>query len=106
MSDEHITRRTLADRRPGKMDWDRLRGLSDAEIEANAADDPDNPPWTEAELAAAELTVPMEAPKEPVSIRLDPEVLEYFKRDGRGYQSRISAVLRAYVRSRKLGRPR
>ena len=33
-------------------------------------------------------------PKRPVSIRLDPEVLAHFRRSGRGWQSRINAVLR------------
>ena len=33
-------------------------------------------------------------PKEPVSLRLDPDVLAHFRRSGRGWQSRINAVLR------------
>lgn len=33
-------------------------------------------------------------PKEPVSLRLDPDVLTHFRRSGRGWQSRINAVLR------------
>lgn len=99
MSEQHITRRTLADRRRGETDWNRVRQMKEDEIEANAAADLNNPPWTEAELRAAELILPNEEPKVPVSIRLDAEVLDYFKQAGRGYQSRISAVLLAYVRS-------
>jgi uncharacterized protein (DUF4415 family) len=34
------------------------------------------------------------APKEPISLRLDPDVLAHFRRSGRGWQSRINAVLR------------
>jgi uncharacterized protein (DUF4415 family) len=34
------------------------------------------------------------APKKPVSLRLDPDVLAHFRRSGRGWQSRINAVLR------------
>ena len=33
-------------------------------------------------------------PKHPVSLRLDPDVLAHFRRSGRGWQSRINAVLR------------
>ncbi len=33
-------------------------------------------------------------PKRPVSLRLDPDVLAHFRRNGRGWQSRINAVLR------------
>ncbi len=40
--------------------------------------------------------------KERLTIRLDNDVLDYFKRRGRGYQSRINAVLRAYVRAQLL----
>ena len=35
--------------------------------------------------------------KIPLSIRLDEDVIKYFKNDGAGYQSRINAVLKAYV---------
>jgi uncharacterized protein (DUF4415 family) len=33
-------------------------------------------------------------PKRPISLRLDPDVLAHFRRSGRGWQSRINAVLR------------
>jgi uncharacterized protein (DUF4415 family) len=36
----------------------------------------------------------------PVLMRLDSEILDYFKQQGSGYQGRINAVLLAYVRSR------
>jgi uncharacterized protein (DUF4415 family) len=35
--------------------------------------------------------------KEIVTLRLDPDILAWFRRDGRGYQTRINAVLRAFV---------
>jgi uncharacterized protein (DUF4415 family) len=34
------------------------------------------------------------APKQAISLRLDPDVLAHFRRSGRGWQSRINAVLR------------
>ncbi len=37
--------------------------------------------------------------KVPVSIRLSPEVVEYFKATGKGWQSRIGTVLQDYVAS-------
>ena len=36
--------------------------------------------------------------KQQISIRLDKEIVEYFKTAGKGYQSKINAVLREYVR--------
>jgi uncharacterized protein (DUF4415 family) len=47
----------------------------------------------------AEIRLPRK--KHQVSMRLDAEVLDWFKRQGQGYQTRINAVLRAYVRARK-----
>ena len=39
--------------------------------------------------------------KERISIRLSPEVTEYFRATGKGWQSRIDETLRAYVASHK-----
>jgi uncharacterized protein (DUF4415 family) len=39
-------------------------------------------------------------PKTPVSMRLDEDIVKWFRARGRGYQTRINAVLRAYVESR------
>lgn len=78
-----------------------FRALSDAEIERRAADDPDAgaiPPdfWHGASLVEPEN-------KEQVTLRLDPDVLRYFRGLGRGYQSRMNAVLKSYMRAQKAG---
>lgn len=41
--------------------------------------------------------IAMPQPKVQVTIRLDPDVLEWFKSQGKGYQTRINAILRAYM---------
>lgn len=99
MSDKHITKRTLENRRKGRTDWDRVDSLAEEQIEANAASDEENGLWTEEQLAAARLVLPEDRTKVPVYIRLDPEVVAYFREQGPGYQTRINAVLRGYVRS-------
>jgi uncharacterized protein (DUF4415 family) len=38
------------------------------------------------------------SPKHPISLRLDPDMLAHFRRSGRGWQSRINAVLRKAAR--------
>jgi uncharacterized protein (DUF4415 family) len=43
--------------------------------------------------------------KEMVTLRLDPDVLAWFRKAGRGYQTRINAVLRAFVEAQE-PRPR
>ncbi|HEX2187946.1 MAG TPA: BrnA antitoxin family protein [Longimicrobiaceae bacterium] len=101
MSEERIVRRTLETPHRGRTDWARVDGMSEEQVEAAALADADNPPWTEEELMNARLVMPEDRGKVPISIRLDGEVVDYFKAQGRGYQSRINAVLRAYVRSQR-----
>ncbi len=36
-----------------------------------------------------------------ITLRLDPDVQKFFRRQGRGYQSTINAVLRKYREARK-----
>jgi uncharacterized protein (DUF4415 family) len=73
----------------------------DAEIEAAIVSDPD---WAEIEpidWSKAEVVTPPK--KLAISIRLDEDLILFFKAEGPGYQRRINAVLRTYVKER-LGR--
>lgn len=74
-----------------------LKRLSNEEVERRVTEDPDAMPFDEAFWATAELV----RPKIPVSIRLDPEIIAYFKAAGPGYQSRINAVLANYVQAKQ-----
>jgi uncharacterized protein (DUF4415 family) len=98
MSEERIVRFTR-DEIPedGGTDWERLRAMTEEEIEQNALEDPDNPPLTEDEIARLELVLPEDRVKVPVYIRLDPDVLDFFKSGGPGYQTRINAALRQHM---------
>ena len=49
----------------------------------------------------ASITFPSIEGKEPIKLRIDRDVLAFFKSQGKGYQTRINAVLRAYVETRK-----
>jgi len=40
-------------------------------------------------------------PKKQITLRIDPDVLTFFRKHGRGYQSTINAVLRKYMEARK-----
>ena len=72
--------------------------------------DPDNPAWTEEMLGEPVLKRgrgPQATPtKVLTSIRLDADVLEFFKSQGGGYQSRINDALRKEVNRNLTGRPR
>lgn len=71
--------------------------MTDAEAEANARSDPDNPPTTAAFWKNATVSIP--APKHLTAIRIDSDVLAWFKAQGKGYQTRMNAVLRAYMKA-------
>lgn len=72
--------------------------------------DPDNPAWTEDMLGTPVLKRgrgPQAAPtKVLTSVRLDADILEFFKSTGAGYQSRINAALRLEVERNLASRPR
>ena len=84
--------------RPGKTDWPRVEKLTDAEIEKAMRADADWADLVDIDWAEAEVVVPPR--KKAISIRIDEDVLAFFKRPGSGYQKRINAVLRGYVRHR------
>jgi uncharacterized protein (DUF4415 family) len=72
---------------------------SDAAINAAIANDPDWAGIEAIDWTAAEVVVP--AKKQAISIRLDEDLIGFFKAEGPGYQRRINAVLRSYVKQRQ-----
>jgi uncharacterized protein (DUF4415 family) len=42
-------------------------------------------------------------PKKNITLRIDPEIIEWFRAKGKGYQTRMNAVLRAYVEFHRKG---
>ena len=79
-----------------KSMWDNVKEMSDAQAEANALADPDNPPTDAMFWADADMQEP-DTRKIPIHIRVAPDVLEFFKKSGPGYQTRINRVLEQYV---------
>ena len=73
-----------------KTDWDKLENMSDQDIDYS-----DIPPLDKDFFKKSELRMPKTKPL--ISIRLDSDVLEWFKSQGAGYQTRINAVLRMYM---------
>jgi uncharacterized protein (DUF4415 family) len=79
-----------------EADWATVDATTREEIEGQA--EVDDGPLPEGWEDTVVLGVP--GPKRGVYLRLDPDVLDWFKAHGRGYQTRINAVLRAFVRAR------
>jgi uncharacterized protein (DUF4415 family) len=95
MKEENITVVSRDDRRRGKTDWERLDKLTDAEIEAAMARDPEWADFKDIDWSEAVLVIPPKT--KAISIRIDEDVLDFFKNQGSGYQRRMNAVLRSYV---------
>jgi len=76
-----------------------FRAMSEEEAERRAAADPDagviSPGFWE------KATVRLPQSKQQITLRLDPDVIGWFKRTGKGYQSRMGAVLRSYVEAKR-----
>ncbi len=100
MSAKPIVTRTRSDRRRGKTDWAHVDALSDRKMKKAVRSDPDAAPILDRKwFANAALVMP--EPKVPVSLRIDREVVEWFKSHGARYQSRMNAVLKAYMEAHR-----
>ena len=72
-----------------KTDWARLKKMKDNEIDYS-----DNPEIDETFFREAVL---WHAPKKQITLRIDPDVLGFFRDTGRGYQTVMNGVLRRYM---------
>lgn len=84
-----------------RTDWAKVDATTAGEIDRHAAEDDSLLPegWEDTAI------VGLPTRKEHINIRIDADVLRWFKNAGRGYQTRINNVLRAFVESRKRHRP-
>ena len=76
-----------------RTDWERLAKLDDADIDTS-----DIPELDENFFRRAELRVSV---KQAVTIRLDADVVEWFKGQGAGYQTRINQLLQQYMQAQQ-----
>jgi uncharacterized protein (DUF4415 family) len=85
--------------RKSRTDLSRVRQL----IDANMVKDGDAPEWTPAMFARAVARKGLKpVPKKVLlSLRIDADVIEWFKSQGAGYQSRMTALLRAFMEAHK-----
>ena len=51
------------------------------------------------------VTLPLTEPKEQIALRVDRDVLEFFRQQGKGYQTRMNAVLRAFMEAKRKEKP-
>ena len=85
--------------RKSKTDIKRLKSMKETDIVI----DTDAPSWTPEMFARAIVRKGLKPVprKSLLSLRIDSDVLEWFRAKGRGYQSRMNALLRAYMEAHK-----
>jgi uncharacterized protein (DUF4415 family) len=81
-----------------RTDWRKANAVVGKKLEASIKSDPDEPA-TEPDWTQAVAGLP--APKDHINIRIDHDVLQWFKSSGKGYQTLMNNVLRAFVNSRQ-----
>ena len=86
----NVSERPVA--KPSTTDWAKVDALKDEEQDYSGNPQVDDSFWAEAVLLPG---------KQQVTLRLDRDVLRYFKSRGKGYQTAINAVLRRYVEAQK-----
>ena len=92
MNKKSISRKSLTD-------WQRLEFMRDEDSDLSDCSE------VTPELFAKEIVkrggIPVAKNKAQITLRIDSEVLEWFKSQGRGYQTQINSLLRAYMEARK-----
>jgi uncharacterized protein (DUF4415 family) len=81
-----------------RTDWAQVKAMPQEEVE-RLADEEDGPlpeGWENTIVIGG-----LPPHKRDIHIRLDADVVDWFRAQGRGYQTRINAVLRAFVEARR-----
>ena len=78
-------------------DWERVRGMTEDEVEAAAASDPDNPPWTEEDFRRARAVRAGSAQKPVIWVHVDQDVQEWVHQRRGDTDQLINDLLRAVM---------
>lgn len=84
--------KTISNPSASRTDWKRLNAMKDRDIDMS-----DIPLLTDEFWKNARTVMPRK--KKSIALRVDEDVLAWFKNQGKGYQSRMRAVLRFYMQS-------
>ena len=82
--------KTVSKRR--RTGWAKQEKMTDHEIDYSDIPATDAKFWEKAQVVLPPV-------KTHLSLRLDEDIVEWFKRQGAGYQTKINAVLRSYVQA-------
>jgi uncharacterized protein (DUF4415 family) len=79
-------------KKTSKTDWVKIKSMKDKDIDFSDIPELADDFFKEAVLWPGK--------KKQITIRLDPDLVDFYKKSGRGYQSRINNVLRRYMEIR------
>jgi uncharacterized protein (DUF4415 family) len=77
-----------------RTDWSRFNAMQDKDIDCSDIPELDETFWKNAVLVQPEN-------KERLTVRFDADMVEWFKNQGRGYQTRMNMVLRSFYEAHK-----
>lgn len=83
-------------KRQSRTDWARIDAMRDEDIDFSDIPEMGHDFFKNAII--------WPGPKKQITLRIDPDVLTFFRKQGRGYQSTINAVLRKYMETRRESR--
>jgi uncharacterized protein (DUF4415 family) len=75
-----------------RTDWKRVKAMKDKDIVID-----EDAPEPTAEQWAKAIVTDRRPPKKNITLRIDPDIIDWFKAKGKGYQTRMNAVLHAYI---------
>ena len=81
-----------------ETDWERVRNMRDEDIDLS--DLPEVTPEMFASAIVSKNFKPI-PPKQQLTLRIDDDVVEFFRKQGRGYQTKINQLLRAYMEAHR-----
>lgn len=76
-----------------KKRFKELKSIADSNIDTSDIPELDDKFWENAKLVLPKT-------KKAISLRIDQDVIDWFKSTGKGYQSKMNAVLKAYVKAK------
>jgi uncharacterized protein (DUF4415 family) len=82
-------------KKASQTDWKRIDAMRDEDIDFSDI------PEQGSDFFANAIVWP--GPKKQITLRIDPDVLKFFRKQGRGYQTAMNAVLRKYMEAQKTG---
>lgn len=101
--------RQMAKQEEWQSDWEKADSITDEELEEIVKNDPDDVYFEDEKqvegrfFREGEWARQFEEPKKKkqITLRLDEDVLAYFRDSGKGYQTRINNALRAFIKARQ-----